>query len=104
MVRRRVVYENRIVDSRLGDHRSHGRYEEVKLPIIGVGRTATVEDAIQFLLAGAHAVQVGTAICRDPRILIQIISGLQDYLLGEDIKSVNQLVGWRHKDKHTVGA
>ncbi len=79
-------------------------YEEVDIPIIGVGGIATAEDAIQFLLAGARAVQVGTTTFREPRTFTRIIAGLQDYLAEEKIQSVNDLVGWCHKERHTVGA
>ncbi len=55
-------------------------YQEVDLPIIGVGGITTAEDALQFLLAGARAVQVGTATFREPRALAKIIAGLEEYL------------------------
>lgn len=79
-------------------------YQEVEIPIVGVGGIATAEDAIQFLLAGARAVQVGTATFREPRTFTQIIAGLQDYLLEEESESVTEFVGWCHKERHTVGA
>jgi dihydroorotate dehydrogenase (NAD+) catalytic subunit len=79
-------------------------YQEVEIPIVGVGGIATAEDAIQFLLAGARAVQVGTATFREPRTFTRIIAGLQDYLVKEGLDSITELVGWCHKEKHTVGA
>jgi dihydroorotate dehydrogenase (NAD+) catalytic subunit len=79
-------------------------YQEVEIPVVGVGGIATAEDAIQFLLAGVCAVQVGTATFREPRTFTRIIVGLQDYLVKEELDSVTELVGWCHKERHTVGA
>jgi dihydroorotate dehydrogenase (NAD+) catalytic subunit len=79
-------------------------YEKVEIPIIGVGGIVTAEDAIQFLLAGARAVQVGTALFREPRTATQIVTGLQNYLASEGLYSVNELVGWCHKESLTVGS
>jgi dihydroorotate dehydrogenase (NAD+) catalytic subunit len=79
-------------------------YQEVTIPIIGVGGIATAEDVIEFLLAGASAVQVGTATFRDPRIPAQIISGLQEYLKSEGLYSVSELVGWCHEERLTIGS
>jgi dihydroorotate dehydrogenase (NAD+) catalytic subunit len=79
-------------------------YEEVDIPIIGAGGISTVQDAIEFLLAGAHAVQVGTATFREPRALAQVVAGLRDYVVGERIESVSELVGWCHGERNVVGS
>jgi dihydroorotate dehydrogenase (NAD+) catalytic subunit len=79
-------------------------YEEVDIPIIGAGGISTVQDAIEFLLAGAHAVQVGTATFREPRALAQVVAGLRDYMVGERIESVSELVGWCHGERNVVGS
>lgn len=79
-------------------------YQEVDVPIIGVGGITTAEDALQFLLAGARAVQVGTATFREPRALDRIIAGLDEYLVREGLDSVDELVGWCHKERLTVGS
>jgi dihydroorotate dehydrogenase (NAD+) catalytic subunit len=79
-------------------------YEEVDIPIIGAGGISTVQDAIEFLLAGAHAVQVGTATFREPRALAQVVAGLRDYMAGERIESVSELVGWCHGERNVVGS
>lgn len=68
-------------------------YHAVKIPIIGMGGIMNTSDAIEFLLAGATAVQVGTAIFKDPFIPIQIIKGIEDYLERYNIKSVSELTG-----------
>ena len=79
-------------------------FQEVDIPIIGVGGIATAEDVIQFLLAGARAVQVGTATFREPRTLARIIADLDEYLAKENLGSASDLVGWCHKERLTVGA
>ncbi len=79
-------------------------YQEVDLPIIGVGGITTAEDALQFLLAGAQAVQVGTATFREPRALAKTIAGLEEYLARSDLGAVDELVGWCHKERLTVGS
>lgn len=68
-------------------------YHAVNIPIIGMGGIMNTADAIEFLLAGASAVQVGTALFKDPFIPLQIIKGIDDYLERYKIKSVSELVG-----------
>ncbi len=65
----------------------------VKLPILGMGGIATTADVIEFLLAGASAVQVGTANFVDPFIWTKLLGGLEDYLERHDIARVRDLVG-----------
>ena len=79
-------------------------YQEVGIPIIGVGGIVTAEDAVQFLLAGARAVQVGTVTFREPRAMAQIVAGLREYLAAEGLGSVGELVGWCHRERLTVGS
>lgn len=79
-------------------------YEEVGLPIIGAGGVCTVQDAIEFLLAGARAVQVGTATFREPRVLERVVEGLREYLEKEKIEDVDELVGWCHGERYVVGS
>jgi dihydroorotate dehydrogenase (NAD+) catalytic subunit len=68
-------------------------HQAVKLPILGMGGIATVEDALEFLIAGASAVQVGTANFTDPFIWAKIISGIDAYLDRHRIARVSDLVG-----------
>ncbi len=68
-------------------------YNAVKIPVIGMGGIMNAADAIEFMLAGASAVQVGTAIFKDPFIPIKIIEGIEDYLRRHHLESVNDLVG-----------
>ena len=65
----------------------------VKLPIIGMGGITTGEDAIEFLLAGADAVAVGTAGIVDPYAWIKVRNGINDYLDQNGYKSVRAIVG-----------
>jgi len=65
----------------------------VKCPVIGMGGIMTAQDAIEFLLAGASAVAVGTANFVNPRACSEIAAGIQDYLVERGLKDVSQLVG-----------
>lgn len=67
--------------------------QAVKLPIIGMGGIATGEDAIEFLLAGADAVSVGTAGIVDPYAGIKVKNGINDYLDQNGYNSVKDIVG-----------
>lgn len=68
-------------------------YNAVKIPVIGMGGIMNATDAIEFMLAGASAVQVGTAIFKDPFIPLQIIEGIENYLLQHNMQSASELVG-----------
>lgn len=65
----------------------------VSIPIIGMGGISSCEDAIEFLLAGASAVQVGTYNFVDPTITTKIASGIEDYLVQNNMTDVSQLIG-----------
>lgn len=65
----------------------------VKIPVIGLGGIASANDALEFLMAGATAVQIGTANFLDPTITIKVIDGLQDYLNRHNIKDINEIIG-----------
>lgn len=65
----------------------------VKIPVIGLGGIMTASDAIEFILAGATAVQVGTAIFKDPHAPLKIIEGIEEYLLRHDFSDVSQIIG-----------
>jgi dihydroorotate dehydrogenase (NAD+) catalytic subunit len=67
--------------------------QAVRLPILGMGGIATAEDAVEFLLAGATAVAVGTASFIDPTSVVQVIDGLRDYCAANGIAEVRGLVG-----------
>ena len=65
----------------------------VKVPVIGMGGIACADDAIEFLLAGASAVAVGTANFIDPYVTAEIVDGIRDYMLRYGVERVTDLVG-----------
>jgi dihydroorotate dehydrogenase (NAD+) catalytic subunit len=65
----------------------------VKVPIVGLGGIASGRDAIEFLLAGATAVQIGTANFVDPQVTVKAIDYIEDYLKRHQITSVRELIG-----------
>ena len=65
----------------------------VKLPIIGMGGISTPEDAIEFLLAGATMVSVGTANFINPNASIWVAEGIEKYLDNNGFKDVNEIIG-----------
>ncbi|MDX9759731.1 MAG: dihydroorotate dehydrogenase [Bacteroidota bacterium] len=65
----------------------------VSIPIIGIGGITTWEDAIEFLLVGASAVQVGTASFRDPNSAANVAAGMEDWCVHEGIDDIQELVG-----------
>jgi dihydroorotate dehydrogenase (NAD+) catalytic subunit len=71
----------------------HQVYQVSSLPIIGCGGVMTGEDAIEMMLAGATAVQVGTANFINPTAMITILKEIEDYMQLYDIKNVNELIG-----------
>ena len=68
-------------------------YKAVKIPIVGIGGIMTAADAIEFLLAGATAIEVGTANFIDPAVCSKIVDGIEDYLNRHNIPSVKHLIG-----------
>jgi dihydroorotate dehydrogenase (NAD+) catalytic subunit len=71
----------------------HQCFRAVRLPIIGCGGITTAEDAIEFMLAGASAVQVGTASFLDPGIMRKIIDGLDAYCVEMGVEHLRELTG-----------
>ena len=63
------------------------------VPLIGMGGVVTATDAVEFLLAGATAVAVGTATFVNPTAVTDVVSGLEKYLVENGIEDVNELVG-----------
>jgi dihydroorotate dehydrogenase (NAD+) catalytic subunit len=68
-------------------------YSAVKIPIIGMGGIMNATDAIEFILAGSSAIQVGTANFINPAVTIEIIDGINEYLDKNNFKSLSQLIG-----------
>ncbi len=65
----------------------------VKLPIIGMGGIATAEDALEFILAGATAVSVGTANFYNPTATIDVVNGIESYMKQKNVEDISQLIG-----------
>lgn len=67
--------------------------QAVSIPVVGMGGIATGRDALEFIIAGAQAVQVGTANFIDPAICIEIIQDIEQYLETHKVESISHLVG-----------
>ncbi|MFO7614904.1 MAG: dihydroorotate dehydrogenase [Bacteroidales bacterium] len=68
-------------------------YKAVKVPVIGMGGIMNAADAIEFMLAGSTAIQVGTANFIDPTVSIKILEGINDYMNRHGVNAVNELTG-----------
>jgi len=66
----------------------------VKIPVIGMGGIMTTSDALEFLLAGASAVQIGTASFIDPQASVKIIDGIEDFLVKKGFSDIKEVVGY----------
>lgn len=65
----------------------------VKIPVIGLGGIMNATDAIEFMLAGATAIQIGTANFIDPQVTVKIVDGIQEYLNRQGCRSVQEIIG-----------
>ena len=65
----------------------------VQIPVVGLGGISCAADALEFLMAGAKAVQVGTANFLDPAVTVKIVDGLQDYCQRHGISDINEIIG-----------
>ena len=68
-------------------------HKAVSVPIIGLGGIMNATDAIEFILAGASAIQVGTANFIDPMISVKIVDGIEDYMQRHKVNSIKDLIG-----------
>ncbi|MBK5721679.1 dihydroorotate dehydrogenase [Dysgonomonas sp. Marseille-P4677] len=68
-------------------------YNAVKIPIIGMGGISCWQDAIEFILAGSSAIQIGTHNFIDPTISLKVVDGIAEYLDKNNLDSVNELIG-----------
>ncbi len=71
----------------------HEVYKAVKIPVVGMGGICSGEDAIQFLLAGATAVMVGTWNFNNPAACIDVAEGIKSYMINENIRNIKDLTG-----------
>ena len=70
----------------------------IKIPVIGIGGISNWKDAVEFILAGATAIQIGTANFIDPTVSIKVIEGINDYLNRQGFKSVKDIIGGLNLD------
>ena len=68
-------------------------YKAVKIPIIGLGGISNWKDAVEFMLAGATAIQIGTYNFVDPTVSVKVIDGMNEYLDRHGFKSAKELIG-----------
>jgi len=68
-------------------------HKAVHVPVIGLGGIMNANDAIEFMLAGASAIQVGTANFIDPAVSVKIAEGIETYMVRHKIKAVTELIG-----------
>lgn len=66
---------------------------QVKLPIVGCGGIMSAQDALEFIMAGASAVEVGTAQFVNPRALLDVLEGIEEYMRREGVKDISELIG-----------
>lgn len=67
--------------------------QEVKIPVVGMGGIMNARDAIEFFLAGASAVQIGTANFIDPTVSMKVLEGIEDYLNRHKFSSIYEIIG-----------
>ncbi len=67
--------------------------QKVSIPILGMGGIACAEDAIEFLMAGATVVSVGTANFHNPRVTEEIVAGIESYMTRNRVEDINELIG-----------
>ena len=72
--------------------------QSVSIPVIGVGGITSAEDAIEFLAVGAKAVEVGTALFRDPGVVKKIVVGIKEYLISHQYSNINKFFEAVHKE------
>ena len=71
----------------------HKVVANVKIPVIGLGGIMDYHDALEFLLIGARAIQVGTANLINPKAAMEIVNGLTDFCIREKISNINEIIG-----------
>ncbi|MFX1485755.1 MAG: dihydroorotate dehydrogenase [Promethearchaeota archaeon] len=72
-------------------------FETVKIPILGVGGVSNWKDAIELILAGASAIQIGTALISGLTVFKEIIRGIKNYLKARDYGSISDIIGLAHR-------
>lgn len=73
--------------------------KRVTVPVIGVGGITNARDALEFLIVGATAVQVGTAHFINPHAAVDVVEGMTDYFVEHNIRDVNEIIGTLHEGR-----
>ena len=68
-------------------------YNAVKIPIIGMGGISNWQDAIEFILAGSSAIQIGTYNFINPTVSVEVVDGILEYMDRHNIDSITDLIG-----------
>mgnify|MGYP001124936948 FL=1 len=68
-------------------------YKAVQIPIIGMGGVSTTEDALEFIMAGATGVAIGTANFNNPYVMLEVIKGLNNYMGENGIEDLKEIRG-----------
>jgi dihydroorotate dehydrogenase (NAD+) catalytic subunit len=71
----------------------------VGIPVVGVGGIRCAEDALEFLIAGASAVQVGSAMLADPEVPSKILSGIEEHMRRQHVRSISSVIGSLRTDQ-----
>ena len=69
----------------------------VKVPVIGCGGIATAQDALEYIMAGASAVQVGSTTFSNPKASLEVLEGIQNFMEKEGIKKLEDIIGIARK-------
>lgn len=72
-------------------------FDAVRIPIVGLGGIMNATDAIEFLLAGASAIEIGTANFIDPAVTVKVVRGIEEYLDRHGFQSVRDIIGLAHQ-------
>lgn len=67
--------------------------QAVNIPVVGLGGIMNAKDAIEFILAGATAIQIGTANFIDPQVSVKIVEGIKEYMVRHQVSDINDLIG-----------
>ena len=71
----------------------HQTAHAVSIPVIGIGGIFCARDALEFIIAGASLVQVGCGMFVKPKLPLEVIDGIKDYLHNHNINSISELIG-----------
>ncbi|WP_321316349.1 dihydroorotate dehydrogenase [Labilibaculum sp.] len=68
-------------------------FNAVNIPIVGLGGIMNAKDAIEFILAGASAIQIGTANFIDPQVTVKVVEGIKEYMIRHQVENITDLIG-----------